>query len=131
MLGIVRKRLPFADQIDHDTRERNSLKKTKFLDLARVPEFIFIIITVSIICSIAVAESVNPLGVNLAPLELGIVSLTYWSAAFLSVLVVVTVLCVVAWMRAFKRRIDQTISQTFIYLCSRKLDQFYVLCIIN
>lgn len=131
MLGIVRKRLPFADQIDHDTRERNSLKKTKFLDLARVPEFIFIIITVSIICSIAVAESVNPQGVNLAPLELGIVSLTYWSAAFLSVLVVVTVLCVVAWMRAFKRRIDQTISQTFIYLCSRKLDQFYVLCIIN
>ena len=131
MLGIVRKRLPFADQIDHDTRERNSLKKTKFLDLARVPEFIFIIITVSIFCSIAVAESVNPQGVNLAPLELGIVSLTYWSAAFLSVLVVVTVLCVVAWMRAFKRRIDQTISQTFIYLCSRKLDQFYVLCIIN
>ena len=34
-------------------------------------------------------------------------------------------------MRAFKRRIDQTISQTFVYLCSRKVDQFYVLSIIN
>lgn len=57
-LGIVRKRLPFNNQIDNN--ENKSVKKTHFMDLARVPEFIFILITVSICVSIAVAESVSP-----------------------------------------------------------------------
>ena len=105
-LGIVRQRLPFNNQIDLRDQQSLNVKKTKFLDLARVPEFIFLIITVSIICSIAIAESVNPKGVYLKPIELGGIELTYWSATFLSILIVVTILFIVAWMRAFKRRID-------------------------
>lgn len=76
------------------------------MDLARVPEFIFILITVSIICSIAIAESISPTGVYLAPLILGDVAVSYWAATMFSILIVVTVLFVSAWMRAFKRRID-------------------------
>ena len=65
-LGIVRRRLPLNSEIDNN--ENVSLKKTHFLDMARIPEFIFILITVSICISIAVAESVNPKGVFLSPL---------------------------------------------------------------
>jgi hypothetical protein len=67
-LGIVKKRLPFNNESDLRDQSTLSVKKTKFLDLARVPEFIFLIITVSIIVSIAIAESVNPRGVYLKPL---------------------------------------------------------------
>ena len=74
--------------------------------MARVPECIFILITVSIVVSIAVAESMEPKGVYLSPIELGDDSLTYWAATALAILIVVTVLFVVAWMRAFKRRLD-------------------------
>jgi len=129
VLGIVRRRLPFNSQIEM-TSENAPVKKTKFLDLARVPEFIFLVITVSIIVSIVVAETVNPRGVYLSPLELGIVTLNYWSATFLSILIVVSFLFFVAWMRAFKRRVDQTVSPIYIYLFSRKIDTYFVLCII-
>lgn len=48
-----------------------------------------------------------------------------------AILIVVTVLFVSSWIRAFKRRIDQTVSQTYVYLCSRAIDQYYVICIVN
>ena len=70
-IGIVRKRLPFNSEVGLMQQDELPVKKARFLDLARVPEFIFILILVSICASIAVAESVNPKGVNLAPLSLG------------------------------------------------------------
>ena len=34
-------------------------------------------------------------------------------------------------MRAFRRKIDSTVSPTFVYLCTKKIDMYYILCIIN
>jgi len=88
------------------------------------------LIVVSICASIAVAESVNPKGVYLDPIDLGGEKVSYWQATMFCILLVISFLFVVAWVRAFKRRIDQTVDKTYLYLCARKVDQYYVICIV-
>jgi len=100
------------------------------MDLARVPECIFSVITVSLVISIFVASSVQPKGVYLSPLPIGSGEVTYGAASAFAVLIVVTFLVTIAWMRAFKRKIDMTVSTLYVYLCSRAIDQYNVTCIL-
>lgn len=105
------------------------VKKTKFLDLARVPEFIFCIITISLVISIVVASAFEPKGVYLKDLPIGD-GIEYGAVTALAILIVVSFLFVWAWIRAFKRRIDNTVSTTYVFLCSRRVDMYYILCMI-
>ena len=65
VLGIVEKRLPYNSEIEITQVDKSQLqtKKTKFLDLARVPEFIFCVITIGLIVSTVIADSLDLRGV--------------------------------------------------------------------
>ena len=130
-LGIVEKRLPYNTEknIASDASNALMIKKTKFLDLARVPEFIFCLITISLVVSIIIATSFEPRGVYLKDLPWGD-GIEYGAVTALAILIVVSFLFVWAWIRAFKRKIDATVSETYVYLCSRKVDSYYIFCII-
>jgi len=55
-LGIVQRRLPLNSEMTLAS-ENAPIKKRKFFDLARVPEFIFALIAVSLVLSIVIAQS--------------------------------------------------------------------------
>ena len=121
-LGIVERRLPYNTEINISAVDNPlMIKKTTFTDLAKVPEFIFMIITVSLIVSIVIASAFEPKGVYLEDLPIGD-GIEYTAVVVLAVLIVITFLFIVCWIRAFKRKIDNTVSTVFIYLCSRKVD---------
>ena len=80
------------------------------MDLARVPEFIFLVITFSLIISLVVATSFDIDGVYLADIPFGEDNLSYESVTALAVLFVFSFLAILAWMRAFKRKIDGTVG---------------------
>ena len=105
-------------------------RKAKFLDLARVPEFIFIVITLGLIISIVVAQSFEPTGVYLEDLPIGD-GIGYQAVTAGAILIVISVLFVSAWMRSFRRKLDSTVSPIYVFLCSKKIDMYYILCIVN
>ena len=105
-------------------------KKAQFLDLARIPEFIFIVITLGLIISIVVAQSFEPTGVYLEDLPIGD-GIGYQAVTAGAILIVISVLLVSAWMRSFRRKLDSTVSPIYVFLCSKKIDMYYILCIVN
>ena len=128
-LGIVEKRLPFDSEMDINAVDNPTLlKKTKYLDLARVPEFIFLFITLCFVGTIVLASNIEPKGVYLKDLNIGD-GISYKGATFVSILFVVTFLCVWCWIRAFKRKIDNTVSDTYMFLLTRKVDQYSIFSI--
>ena len=130
-LGIVERRLPYNTEININAVDNPlMIKKTTFTDLSKVPEFIFCVITISLIVSIVIASAFEPKGVYLEDLPIGD-GVDYTVVVVLAVLIVVSFLFIVCWIRAFKRKIDNTVSTVFIYLCSKKVDQYYIFCIIN
>ena len=48
----------------------------------------------------------------------------------LSILIVFTYLFVWAWIRSFKRKMDNTISTVHLYLCSPKMEVYYIFSLI-
>lgn len=107
-LGIVEKRLPYNSELVTQPADNPlGTKKTHFVNLAHVPEFIFLIIVVGLVGSIVVATAVEPKGVYLKDLPIG-EGVPYEAATALSILVVVSFLFVVSWIRSFKRKIDRT-----------------------
>ena len=124
-LGIVERRLPYNTDMDINKVDSAALiKKTKFTDLARVPEFIFVLIAVSLVISIVIADSLKPQGVRLGDIDLNDDedAIGYGAATGLSILIVISFFFVVAWIRAFKRKLDNTTGDTYLYLFSRKVD---------
>lgn len=129
-LGIVQKRLPYNHELNVGAMTNpNALRKVAFVDLARVPEFIFFIIIISLVCSIVVATSFEPKGVYLEDLPIG-EGIEYGAVTAGGILFVVSFLFVYAWLRAFKRKLDKTMGATYIYLCDKKIDEYYIICII-
>ena len=130
--GIVAKRLPLNSEMQGGETEAQfaMTKKTKFMDLARVPEFIFLLITFSLVISIVIATSFEPRGVYLEDVKLGDEGISYETMTAAAILLVFTFLSILAWMRAFKRKIDGTLGTTFVYLCSRKIDTYYIMSLI-
>ena len=81
------------------------------------------------VISIVIATSFEPRGVYLKDLPISD-GIGYGAVTALAILIVVSVLFVSAWIRAFKRKIDSTVSPTYVYLCSKKIDSYYIFCII-
>lgn len=81
-------------------------------------------ITISLVVSIVIADSLKPEGVKLGAITFndGEDSIEYSAATGLSILIVVSFFFIVAWIRAFKRKLDNTAGDTFVYLFSRKVD---------
>lgn len=53
--------------------------------------------------------------------------ISYEAATALAILFVITFLILASWARVFRRRIDRTVSPTYIYLCSKNIDIFYIM----
>lgn len=129
-LGIVEKRLPYnSEMIAQPAENLLSAKKTQFVNLAHVPEFIFLIIVVGLVGSIVVATAVKPDGVYLKDLPVG-EGVPYEAATALAILIVVSFLFVASWIRSFKRKIDRTAAQTYVYLCAYRVDVYYIFSLI-
>ena len=122
-LGIVKKRLPLNSELLTMSENAIAAKKTKFLDLARVPEFIFMVITISLVCSIVVATAVKPKGVFLKDLPIG-PGIDYQSAVGLAILIVVSFLFAISWIRAFRRKVSRTVGDSYVYLCAKRIDNY-------
>jgi hypothetical protein len=131
-LNIVRKRLPFNTEVDVNSTSDLpfSIKKVNFVDLARMPEFLFILITLSVVVTVIVVTLYDYDGVGLADMPIGVDGITVQYALAGSVLIVISFLFVWCWLRAFKRKIDVTMGYTFVYLCDKKIDQYYIFCMI-
>ena len=81
---------------------------------------------ISLIVSIVVATSFEPDGVYLVDLPIGD-GISYEAATALAILFVITFLILASWARVFRRRIDRTVSATYVYLCSKNIDIFYIM----
>ena len=122
VLGIVEKHLPFNTEIDINSVDSPLLiKKMKTMDLARVPEFILLFITICFVGTIVFISNIDPKGVDFKALSIG-TGISYIGATGVAILCVITFLCISCWVRAFKRKIDNTASDTYIFLLSRKVD---------
>ena len=128
-LGIVKKRFPLNSELLTMSENAMAAKKTKFLDLAHVPEFIFMVITVGLVCSIVVATAVEPKGVFLKDLPISS-GIEYQSAVGLAILVVLSFLFAMSWIRAFKRKVSRTVGDTYVFLCAKRVDTYLIVCLI-
>lgn len=128
-LGIVKKRLPLNSELLTLSENAMAEKRTKFLDLAHVPEFIFMVITIGLVCSIVVATAVEPKGVFLKDLPISS-GIEYQAAVGLAILVVVSFLFAMSWIRAFKRKVSRTVGETYVFLCAKRIDTYYIVSLI-
>ena len=56
--------------------------------------------------------------------------MTYGTATGISILIVVSFLFLMAWLRAFKRKVDSIAGETYMYVFSMKIDQYFFLCMV-
>ena len=129
-LGIVQRRLPYSHEMNiNDVDNPLVLKKTKYVDLAKIPEFIFVLITISLVVTIVIATAFEPKGVYLADLNVGD-GISYTTACGLAILFVFSFLFIWCWIRSFKRKLDNTVSNTYMYFCSKKVDQYLIFSLV-
>lgn len=78
-LNIVERRLPLNTEVKVDSSSDSpfSLKKVKFVDLARIPEFLFLLITISVVVTVIVVSLYDYDGVAMADMPVGLDGITF------------------------------------------------------
>lgn len=133
-LGIVQRRLPYSGEVDTNKASnvdplKAGKKGNQTLDLARVPEFVFLVLTVVMAMTTEITRSMEIKGSKLTDLPLGDVreGLAPDSAMLIAILFVMTFLCFWTWLRAFNRKLEGTNNNVYVFLWDRRVDLYFIM----
>jgi len=128
---VAQIRFPFSAQLKYQVLP--SFKQKIFVDIARFPEFILILITVGLICTIAVVEAFQPEGVIFTDIDIPSLKLhvPYYATAGLCILFTATFFALACTYRAYLRRYHKLSARTYYYMFKRQFDIYHIcfLCV--